>query len=138
MLLDRRQFLGSLAAAIPTAPVCRILAPRQLPDGKRFTLYRNFVGSFDHIQILDLLQSFNSRHWRGEKPKSVQLEGFDLERTGEDWKAKLHFARRTYPEIRVLGESGWKVLDVLLYKAIDFNEFDFGNSELNQAAHSCA
>ncbi len=129
-MLDRRHFLGCAAAALPGGSMLRFVqGSKLLPSGKGFSLYRNGTPA-DEINLAlfgDAMASFNSRHWRGERPMSVQLASFSWERRPNgSFDVRFNFVRKPMPRIMMLVEKRWIEVPWQLYRALDFNEFDLG------------
>lgn len=125
--LDRRQFLGCLAAAVPSGSLFRFAIHKTLPQAKEFSLYRHGVKASEAERLMTVLQCFNSRPWRGERPESIQCRAYAFQpNEAGTWDFRFDFVRRPYPRHLIYAYGGWQSLDIRIYPVLDFNEFDFG------------
>ena len=141
-MLDRRQFIGSLAslAVLPatgftlrhafSAP-----APSRLPPGEIFSLGKE-MDSPNFEMLAQLMGYFNSMPWRGEKRETVQMVGISFSPVGEGWTYetafqarrwdfRFDFARKRMMRVMWLIDGCWQDLGSP-YGTVDFNQWDFG------------
>ena len=121
---------------MPAASLLRLAMPRQLPQTKEFSLCRTGVvpKDIDMEFIREAAGAFNLRHWRGERPESVQLDNFSWTRNSDGtFNFRFDFVRKSKPKFMFINPrtNKWEEFAAELYPSLDFSEFDFGGTMLN-------
>lgn len=131
-MLDRREFLGWMAAAVPTGSLFGFRqshSARRLPSGKEFSLHQRLrITDIPDWVLFGAVGTFNARPWRGCRKESILISNFSFDMPDENGfrDIRFDFVRRPLPKLMHIVGGRWVAHPAKLCHTIDFNEFDFG------------